>query len=211
MSTVVCNAPAATARSKITVVLGQFGTPMGRGLAQILSEDSGIEVIAAALEPALLAETLATRAPDVALLSGQAASSRQLVVTLTSLHPGLRIVAVANEPSRAYALRLITYGVAACLSSNASAADILGAIRLALEGKQLIACWSPGPRTVQLSELSALTSREGEVLTHLQAGATNAEIAALLHISTETVRSHASSIYRKLDVRGRRDLPRLGE
>jgi DNA-binding NarL/FixJ family response regulator len=210
MSTVVCTA-GSTASSKISAVLGEFGTPMSRGLTEILGEDSNIEVIGAALGPALLERTVAARSPDVALLSGQTAGSRQLVSRLTSLHPGLRIVVLANEPSRSYALRLLTYGVAACICSDASASDILAAIHLSVEGKQLIACWSPSRPALHLSELSTLTSREAEVLTHLQAGATNGEIASLLHISQETVRTHASSIYRKLDVRGRRDLPRLGD
>jgi DNA-binding NarL/FixJ family response regulator len=210
MSTVVCNG-ALAAPAKISAVLGEFGTTMGRGLEEILGEDSGIEVIGAALGPALLETVVAERLPDVALLNGQAAGSRQLVGRLTSLHPQLRIVAFANEPSRPYALRLLTHGVSACISSDASASDILAAIHLSVEGKQLIVCSTTARVTPCLSELAALTRREEEVLTHLRAGATNGEIASLLHISHETVRSHASSIYRKLDVRGRRDLPRLGD
>ncbi|HEY4427674.1 MAG TPA: response regulator transcription factor [Solirubrobacteraceae bacterium] len=210
MSTVVCKNGAST-RARISAVLGEFGTPMSRGLTAILGEDADIEIIGAALGPALLEQAVAERSPDVALLSGQTAGSRLLVGRLTSLHPALRIVVLANEPSRSYALRLLTYGVAACVSSDATAEDILAAIHMSVEGKQLIAC-RPASRSVpQLSELSGLTGREAEVLSHLRAGATNAEIASLLHISQETVRSHASSIYRKLDVRGRRDLPRLEE
>ena len=116
----------------------------------------------------LLETTVAERSPDVALLNGHAAGSRQLVGRLTSLHPQLRIVALANEPSRSYALRLLTYGVSACISSDASASDILAAIHLSVEGKQLIACSSTARVTPHLSELAALTRREQEVLTHLR-------------------------------------------
>ncbi len=48
-----------------------------------------------------------------------------------------------------------------------------------------------------------LTSREREVLDLLIAGRTNGDISAELHISKETVKSHVSHIFRKLDVRSR--------
>jgi ATP/maltotriose-dependent transcriptional regulator MalT len=40
----------------------------------------------------------------------------------------------------------------------------------------------------------------------LQSGRSNAEIAHALHVSVETVRTHARRIYRKLGVRTRREL-----
>jgi DNA-binding CsgD family transcriptional regulator len=51
-----------------------------------------------------------------------------------------------------------------------------------------------------------LTSRELEVLARLQQRRSNAQIAADLHVSIETVRTHARHIYRKLGVGSRREL-----
>ena len=51
-----------------------------------------------------------------------------------------------------------------------------------------------------------LTPRESDVLELLQAGRSNAEIAQALHVSVETVRTHARRVYRKLGVRTRREL-----
>ena len=50
---------------------------------------------------------------------------------------------------------------------------------------------------------SPLTAREEEVLALLSTDATNADIARTLGISPKTVMHHTSSIYRKLEVRGR--------
>ena len=50
-----------------------------------------------------------------------------------------------------------------------------------------------------------LTPREAEVMELLQTGRSNAEIAQALHVSVETVRTHARRIYRKL---GRQDAAR---
>jgi DNA-binding NarL/FixJ family response regulator len=50
---------------------------------------------------------------------------------------------------------------------------------------------------------SGLTPREIEVLTLIQRGLTNREVALELKITPGTVRNHTSAIYRKLDVRNR--------
>lgn len=51
-----------------------------------------------------------------------------------------------------------------------------------------------------------LTEREQEVRTQAAAGLTDNEIADELGVSPRTVHAHLRSIYRKLDIRGRRDL-----
>jgi DNA-binding NarL/FixJ family response regulator len=54
-----------------------------------------------------------------------------------------------------------------------------------------------------LSELSALTDREHEVLDLLAQGLTNKEIAEKLFITTNTVKRHLKAIFEKLDVHTR--------
>lgn len=54
-------------------------------------------------------------------------------------------------------------------------------------------------------EKSPLTPKEREVLAQLAQHRSNAEIAAQLHLSAATVKTHLSNIYGKLDVRGRRE------
>ena len=58
-------------------------------------------------------------------------------------------------------------------------------------------------RSNGISGEKLLTSREKEILTMIQAGLSNREIAQDLVISLYTVKRHASNIYRKLDVDGR--------
>ncbi|MGE3799547.1 MAG: response regulator transcription factor [Candidatus Kapaibacterium sp.] len=48
-----------------------------------------------------------------------------------------------------------------------------------------------------------LSERELEVLTHIAEGRTNPEIAEALFLSPNTIKSHVSNIYRKLDVERR--------
>jgi DNA-binding NarL/FixJ family response regulator len=56
--------------------------------------------------------------------------------------------------------------------------------------------------------LPTLNSREREVLDLLATGATNVEIAEQLHLSRESIKKHATSIYRKLGVRNRTEATR---
>jgi LuxR family maltose regulon positive regulatory protein len=53
-----------------------------------------------------------------------------------------------------------------------------------------------------------LTERELTVLRYLQGTLSNLEIAGLLYVSVNTVKTHVRSIYRKLDVGHRREAVR---
>ena len=64
-----------------------------------------------------------------------------------------------------------------------------------------------GRRTATRRNPGLLTDRQLQVLTLLAEGRTNAEIAALLVVSTRTVDNHVAALLRRLGVRSRRDAP----
>jgi LuxR family maltose regulon positive regulatory protein len=76
--------------------------------------------------------------------------------------------------------------------------------------QKLIAAYSQNGQTetplrTQSPEMTTLlTPRELEILQLMQSGLGNAEIAQELVISPHTVKRHAANIYRKLDVKNRR-------
>ena len=57
--------------------------------------------------------------------------------------------------------------------------------------------------------LSGLTGREAEVLSHLVAGRTYAEIAAALFITEKTVSTHVSHLLRKTGTSSRQEVSAL--
>ena len=68
---------------------------------------------------------------------------------------------------------------------------------------ELVVAANGASATIAPSEISALTSRENEVLRELVRGGRNSEIAATLGISERTVKSHLKSIFQKLGVESR--------
>jgi LuxR family maltose regulon positive regulatory protein len=64
---------------------------------------------------------------------------------------------------------------------------------------------APRPRTPGGETPPALSGRELLVLSYLPSRLSNAEIAAELYVSLNTVKTHLRSIYRRLGVSGRRD------
>jgi LuxR family maltose regulon positive regulatory protein len=64
----------------------------------------------------------------------------------------------------------------------------------------------PPPASATLVE--ALTEREQVVLRYLASTLSNAEIAAELYLSVNTVKTHQRMVYRKLGADGRRDAVR---
>ena len=59
------------------------------------------------------------------------------------------------------------------------------------------------PRRLEKSPLDSLSQREQEIFSHLEKGLRNIEIAEHFDISLATIKTHISSIYRKLGVRNR--------
>lgn len=72
-------------------------------------------------------------------------------------------------------------------------------------GTRLTAKTSPGPfeRNEKAIASLSLTPRECEILDQLSKGASNKEIARDLGVSPNTVKTHISNLYLKLEVNGR--------
>jgi DNA-binding NarL/FixJ family response regulator len=189
-------------RDAITVAVGRFHDLQARGLRGLVDDDPTLELVASDIPHGQVSATLRSLRPQVAILDAGTLRSPVQIRDLASRHTRSHLIFLADRPSRVECAQLLAFGAAACLDKATQARDILNAIHLASRGLQL----TPRDATRSQPESSLLTPRETEVLAQLQQLRSNAQIAAELHISIETVRTHARSIYRKLGVASRRDL-----
>ncbi len=185
-----------------TVAVGRFEDLLARGLRGLIEDDRNLTLVATDVRRSELSRVLRSQRPRVAIVDLATLQSPIEMRALAERHRATRFVLVAERLSSAESAQLLAFGAAACVSRTTQARDVLNAVHLAARGMQLTAR-SFDQRAL---DASALTAREADVLAELQRQRSNAQIASDLHISVETVRTHARSIYRKLGVSSRREL-----
>jgi DNA-binding NarL/FixJ family response regulator len=137
--------------------------------------------------------------PHVALVDlfvGDEAGTH-IVRRIREAHPPARVLMISGA-SRISTASARAAGAAGFVTKDRSAAEIVDAIQRVGTGGEVFD--TPAPIATQ-----RLTAREREVLELVGAGLTNAEIAAQLQLSPNTVKEHASTMFRKLGARNRAD------
>jgi DNA-binding NarL/FixJ family response regulator len=191
-------------RHPITVVLARFEDILGLGLRVLIDEDENLDLVASDVPHHQLHEILDRTRPKVAIVNFGSLASNTELRELHREFPMTKLVVLANRPTPSESRQMLSFGATACLAKSTEARDVLHAIHLASRGLHVLPPASADPTPTVGPEL--LTPREAEVLELLQSGRSNGEIAHELHVSVETVRTHARRVYRKLGVRTRREL-----
>ena len=186
------------------------------GFRAILEAQPDIEVAGEAENGAEAVALAERRAPDVILmdirmpvLDGVEATRR-----LAAGGAPARVLVLTTFDLDEYVHAAIRGGASGFLLKDVTPAKLLEAIRIVAAGDALLApsvtrrllerFATTLPQRDHSSEaLAALTTRETEVLRLLAGGLSNAEIAAELVVSEATVKTHISSVLRKLGLRDR--------
>lgn len=182
------------------------------GLRMILDAEPDLEVVGEAADGVEVTSLAARLRVDVVLMDVRMprvdglAATRHLVEHLAASPRVLVLTTFGQEEAVYEALRA---GAAGFLVKRARPEEIVAAIRTIALGDTLLfpeavreLARTHGGRTPRPA-LPDLTAREQEVLRHLATGATNAEIAAALVVSTETVKTHVAAVLAKLGARDR--------
>jgi DNA-binding NarL/FixJ family response regulator len=187
----------------VTIVLARFEDIVNAGLRSLIERDPNLKIVVSDVEVDRLDAVIAERRPRVVLLNLAALPAPAEVRRLHTAHPETRIIVLASRPTPGECSQLLALGATACLGKEVQARDVLNTIHLASRGLHVLPY---GGAAAAGQGLDVLTPREAEVLDQLQLGRSNAEIAAALSVSIETVRTHARSVFRKLGVHSRREL-----
>ncbi|MEV4298410.1 response regulator transcription factor [Microbispora rosea] len=131
---------------------------------------------------------------------------------------GTRVLILTTFDLDEYVYAGLRAGASGFLLKNTPPADLLAAIRVIAAGEGLLAPsvtrrliaefaqFTQFDRPRSGPSLDGLTVREREVLTLVARGLSNLEIAASLHVSTATVKTHIGHLLAKLGARDRAQL-----
>ncbi len=186
------------------------------GFAAILAAEPDLEVVGEAEDGAQAVERAALMRPDVVLMDVRMPRLDGIEAT-RRLHarPGApRVLVLTTFGLDEYVYAALRAGAGGFLLKDAPRARLADAVRAVHAGEVLLApeltrrlveehVRRPPPAAGIPAALRELTDREVEVLRHVAAGATNAEIAAALVVSEATVRTHVGHLLAKLGARGR--------
>jgi DNA-binding NarL/FixJ family response regulator len=186
------------------------------GFRAILGANPEFEVVGEAENGAEAVALAERRRPDVILMDirmpvlNGVQATRQLVANGSPA----RILVLTTFDLDEYVHAAIRAGASGFLLKDVTPAQLLEAIRVVAGGDGLLApsvtrrllerfATTLPPGDSSSEALAALTAREIEVLRLVASGLSNAEIAADLVLSEATVKTHISSVLRKLGLRDR--------
>ncbi|HMJ37021.1 MAG TPA: response regulator transcription factor [Baekduia sp.] len=188
-----------TQRGKLTVLVVDDHDIVHWGMRIVLVQQDWVERCLPATTGAEAEERARRYRPHVALIDlfvGDEAGT-DIARRVRAAHPATRVLLVSGA-GRISATAARAAGAAGFVTKDRSAAEIVEAIHRVGTGDDVF-------DTPVTPSSQRLTAREREVLELVAAGLTNAEIAAQLKLSPNTVKEHASSMFRKLGARNRAD------
>ena len=206
-------------RSATTIVLAEDHQVVRQGLHALLEAEPDFTVVGEATDGLQAIEVVERVRPDVLVLDVMMPGLGGLEATrrVRQRVPQTRVVILSMHASEAYVLEALRGGASAYVLKEASAAELVQAIRVAAAGRRYLSpplseraiqAYVERSRDGDLDLYATLTAREREVL-HLAAGGhSNPEIALRLAISPRTVETHRAHLMQKLGLEGQTDLVR---
>jgi len=200
----------------IRVVLVDDQDIVRAGVARILGPPDGFHVVAECSDGDQIVEVVLRERPDVVLMDVRMRRVDGLEATrrlqAEDDPPPVLVLTTFDEDEVLWGA--LEAGASGFVLKDAAAVDLITATRAVAGGG---AWFDPGvtPRVLdayrrtvlpghrERRRLDQITEREHAVLRLVARGATNAEVAASLHVSEATVKTHIGSIFAKLGVRDR--------
>jgi DNA-binding NarL/FixJ family response regulator len=200
----------------ITTFIADDQAMVRQGFGALLSAQPDISVVGDAANGRDAVRQVASLAPDVVLMDVRMPELNGLDAAreILARGTGMKVLMLTTFDIDDYVYAALRAGASGFLLKDAPADELVRAVRVVAAGDALLApsitrrmiadlvSRHAAPRR-SADELARLTPRETEVLELLARGMSNAEIAAVLFVSEETVKTHVGKVFAKLGLRDR--------
>jgi DNA-binding NarL/FixJ family response regulator len=200
----------------IRVVLVDDQRLVRTGLVMVVESEDDMRVVGEAADGVEALDLLATTPADVVLMDVRMPRMDGVEATRRLVERGdaARVLVLTTFDLDEHAFAALKAGASGFLLKDASAEDVLAAIRTVHAGDAVLAPSTtrrllahvahdlPGPPAGP-DPLAGLTEREREILVEVATGESNAEIARRLYLSEATVKTHVGRILAKFGLRDR--------
>jgi DNA-binding NarL/FixJ family response regulator len=189
------------------------------GLATLIGSEPGLELVGEAADGRQGLAVIRSRRPDVVLcdIRMPILDGLQLLATVSEdcELDAVRVVMLTTFELDEYVFEALRHGASGFLLKDADPGSLLDAVRVVAGGgcllaptvtRRVIAEFATVDRRSAHPRIGDLTAREREIVSWVATGRSNQEIADILVVSPDTVRTHVSRAMVKLGARDRAQL-----
>ena len=194
-------------QQKIRIVVVDDHPVVRQGLVAMLGYENDLLVVGEAADGQEGVRVILEQKPDVVLLDLRLPilSGIEVMKQVRPREPQCKFLVLTTYDTDEYIVPALSAGAQGYLLKDASPDELVRAIHLVQGGGSPL---EPGIAAKLLGSMSEskteeLSPREREVLQLLVVGASNKAIASQIHLSENTVKSHISHIFGKLNVQSR--------
>ena len=185
------------------------------GVINALSAESDCEVVADVGTVSAALQAARQLKPDLVLTDirlDAGGNGIELARAIRQEQPKTKIVVLTNYSNEPYIRAMMELGVEAYLVKTTPPKEVIESVRMVMDGQTVFSksvaqvlrrSYLGGMSNGLADAPEGITDREKSVLELLATGASNTEMAEMLHVSDSTVRFHLTNIYGKLGVKNR--------
>ncbi|HKW55812.1 MAG TPA: response regulator transcription factor [Candidatus Acidoferrum sp.] len=201
-------------RSTIKVFLQIENRLLREALLRLLRKRADITVVGQSDSGELPADRISLSSCDVLVVSYETSAHSDLLQNGSIRRAGCKALLIGMDATEEQFLDAVRSGVMGCLLKDASASDVVNAIRALYRGEAVcppqfcltlfrLVAEIPAAAAQEPAHRPDLTLRQQQLVALVARGLTNKEIAAHLNLSEFTVRNHIHRILKQVDADNR--------